>query len=129
MPPCRSSPSAIPLFGNTRFNHGGNVWQTAGYEGRNDTAEKMTTNASNVNRPPTFFMGISCSLLLFRLTPQPCNVVPLDLDLRVIGDLQRHRILSHVGHGSPDAGRGDDFVSFFQRLQHALLLLLFLLLG
>src|SRR5215472_7844404 len=62
-------------------------------------------------------------LLLF-LSTESRNLFPLNLDLCIVGNLQRHGILAQIGNGSPDPGSRNDFVAFLQGLQQLLLLFL-----
>src|SRR5262249_26937077 len=66
-------------------------------------------------------------LLLF-LSTESCNLFPLNLDLRIVGNLQRHGVLAQISDGSPDPGSRNDFVAFLQGLQQLLLLFLSFLL-
>src|SRR2546427_13256231 len=126
MPPWRSRPSVIPLLGSTFLSQSGSAWNRLGYDGRKNAIERITTTPSSANRPPTFFMPASLvhHSLFFIIRPEPCDVVALNFDLRVVSDLKRHGLPAQVGDGPPEAGRGDDLVPLLQGLQHGFELLL-----
>src|SRR5579884_627734 len=60
------------------------------------------------------------SHLLFFLIPDPCDVLPLHLDLGVIRDLQRDRFLAEIRDRPPDSAGRNDLVALLQRVQHFL---------
>src|SRR6058998_1907519 len=97
MPPWRSRPSVIPLLGSTFLSQSGSAWNRLGYDGRKNAIERITTTPSSANRPPTFFMPASLvhHSLFFIIRPEPCDVVALNFDLRVVSDLK----LQGLQHG------------------------------
>src|SRR5213593_3611931 len=107
MPPCKSRPRLIAFFG--------------GYRYQREPRRTTRTTTARVRR----FLGILVDL---HLHDAPDGRA-LELELHLIGDAQGHGLLGEIGDGTEHPARGDDLVTTLDRRQHALALLLLLLLG
>src|SRR5881409_1319378 len=91
MPPCRSSPRLIAVFG--------------GYRYQSEPRRTMRTITARDRR----FLGILVDL---HLHDAPDGRA-LELELHLIGDAQGHGLLGQVGDGPEHPARGDDLVAPF----------------
>src|SRR5687767_7768741 len=107
MPPCRSRPRLIALFG--------------GYRNQRETRTTAATRPIRTQR----FLRILVALDL-RHAPDG-RAVELELDL--VPDAQRDRVLGEARHRPVQAARRHHAVALLDGGQHALALLLLLLLG
>src|SRR5689334_1448632 len=96
MPPCRSRPRLIAFFGGYRYH--------------NDARRTTRTTAARVRR----FLGILVALHLHHAS----DGSPLELELDLIGNPQRHGLVAEIRHRAEDTAGGDDLVAALDARQH-----------
>src|SRR5919201_4133989 len=107
MPSCRSRPRLIAFFG--------------GYRDQSEPISTSRTMTIRVRR----FLGILVALHLHDAPDRRA----FELELHLVRDTEGHGLVGEIGDGPEHAARGDDLVATLDRRQHALAVLLLLLLG
>src|SRR2546421_12769579 len=106
MPPCRSRPRLIVLFGGYRYH--------------TETATTTRTNPMRSRRCLGILLALPCR--------HAADGGAVELELDLVGDPQGDGVLAEAGHGTVKPARGDDAVAPLDRREHLLAFLLLLLL-